>query len=171
MNQPGSYSELPLLPHQFRYVGYILLPVSLASGWLYLFGGRPATFEIPVFAVVSSYVETRWLVLAQTNILDEVAVVTLLTGLLFVAFSNEVCETDLVQKSRMRTLVYSIYSTTGICVIVYLTVYGWPAAVLFSAAFAIFLVIYIVLFRLSLLKIRVGVQHQQKRQTLNKGAL
>jgi len=170
-NQPTSYHNLPLLPNRFRYVGFVFLSISFATGWLYFFGGRPAIFEIPVFAVVTSYIETRWFVLAQTNILDEIAVITMLTGLIFVAFSREKSETNGVYLARIKSFIYGVYGTVAICSAIYLTVFGWPAAVLLSAAFVFFLVIYIVLFRLLLLKNRVEVQHQQHRKLLKKGAL
>lgn len=170
-SQRNTYHKLPLLSHRFRYVGFALLLISFVTGWLYLFGGRPAMFEIPVFAVVSSYLETRWMVMAQTNILDEIAVVTMLFGLLFVAFSCEVSETEEVYQVRMESLIYAVYGTTGSSVIIYLTVFGWPSTVLFAASFVCYLLIYIVLFRLLLLSNRVEVQHQQNRNTIKKGAL
>lgn len=167
-SQRITYHKLPLLPHRFRYVGFTLLPISFLTGWLYLFGSRPSMFEIPVFAVVSSYLETRWLVMAQTNILDEIAVVTMFLGLLFVAFSSEVSETDGVYQARIESLIYAVYGTTGIFVVIYLTVFGWPATALFAASFGCFLIIYTVLFHLLLLKDRVEVQHQQNRNPLKK---
>jgi hypothetical protein len=165
---PETYFKLPLLPHSLRYVGYLLILISLGAAYLYFWGGRPAFFEVPVFAVVSSYLETRWLVMVQTNILDEIAVVTMFIGLLFVAFSSEVSETGGVYQARVESLIYAVYGTTGIFVVIYLTVFGWPATALFAASFGCFLVIYTVLFRLLLLKDRVEVQHQQNRNPLKK---
>lgn len=161
--------EIPLLPHRFRYVGYVFLTVSLLTGWLYFFGGRPALFEIPVFAVVTSYIETRWFVQAQTNVLDEMAVITLLAGLIFIAFSKELNEMETVVSARIKSLFYAVYGTIGVCIAVYLTVFGWPSIVLLSGAFVLFLILFFVLFRLSLLKNRVEVQRQQNRNPLKKG--
>ncbi len=167
-HRPDTYDKLPLLPHSLRYVGYLLILFSLGVAYLYFFGGRPAFFEVPVFAVVSSYLETRWLVMVQTNILDEIAVVAMSVGLLFVAFSSEVSETDGVHQARVESLIYAVYGTTGIFVVIYLTVFGWPATALFAASFGCFLVIYTVLFRLLLLRYRVEVQHQQNINPLKK---
>jgi hypothetical protein len=167
----NGYLEIPLLPNRFRYIGYVSLPISLAAGWLYMVGGRPAMFDVPVFAVVTSYIETRWFVLAQTNALDEIAVITLLLGLICLLFSKEMNETETVSHLRVKSMFYSIYLTAGICTAAYLTVFGWPAIALLAVSFCLFLLLHFVLFRLFLLKNRVEVQHQQNRNPLKKGVV
>jgi hypothetical protein len=148
--QPELYTKLPLVHHSLRYAGYLLIFLSLAAAYLYHWGGRPAFFEVPVFAILTSYAETRWFVLAQTNSLDEIAVLSAFLGLLFILFAEEKNENPQVQIMRIRSLFLSVYITAMLMIIIYITVYGWPVFILISFSFIIFLVISIVIFKVYL---------------------
>lgn len=156
----------PLFPHRLRFVGFIFISLSLIAAYLYFWKGRPAFFEMPVFAFVTSYAETRWMVVAQTNALDEIAVILGIIGLLFTAFSKETHETELITSLRVRTLFHAVYITTGIWLFLYLVVYGWPVIVLSASVFILFLLIYIIIFRSCLVKAKYFSKKSEKRQYL-----
>lgn len=143
-----SYLSLPLLPNKIRYLGYPLIFISLFAAYLYFWGGRPVLFEIPVFAIVTSYAETRWLVLAETNALDEIAIIFALLGLLIIGFSRDKNENKNKNKSRITAIYYAVYITIALWIILYVIIYGWPIIVVSSSIFIVFLTIYILLFRL-----------------------
>lgn len=145
-----SYHSLPLLPNRFRFAGYILIFFSLGATYLYFLGGRPTVFEIPVFAFVTSYAETRCFVIAQTNALDELAVLFAVLGLLFVLFSKERIENAEIENLRVRSLFLSVYFTSGLIIMFYLFVFGWPVFILISLSFVLFLIISITSFRIYL---------------------
>lgn len=145
-----SYRSLPLLPYRFRFAGYTMILLSLGAAYLYFPGGRPAAFEVPVFAFVTSYAETRWFVIAQTNALDELAVLFAVLGLLFILFSRERIENAEIENLRVRSLFLSVYYTSGLIIMFYLFVFGWPVFILISLSFILFLIISITSFRISL---------------------
>lgn len=147
-NKPETYYKLPLLPHSLRYVGYLLIFLSLGAAYLYFWGSRPAFFEVPVFAVVTSYAETRWLVIAQTNALDEIFVIFALLGLLFIGFSRDKNESHLLNESRVKAIYYATYVTTALWIVMYVTIYGWPIIPVSAGVFLLFLIVYILSFRL-----------------------
>lgn len=147
-DEDESYDRLPLLPHRFRFVGYVLIFSGLGAAYLYFWGGRPTFFEVPVFAIATSYVETRWFVLAQTNLLDEMAIIFAVVGLLFIGFSREAYETRQLNNLRGRALLLSAYSTSIIWIILYLTIFGWPMIVVSATIFLLFLATYILTFQL-----------------------
>lgn len=149
-----SKSSLPLFPYRSRWGGYVAILAGLFSGYLYFWGGRPAFFEIPVFAVVTSYAETRWFVFAKTNALDEMAVVFILAGLMLIAFSKERNEDRRLDQIRIRSLFYSVYATISIWILLYLTVFGWPTIILSAGIFILFLLTYILIFNSSLIRLR-----------------
>lgn len=151
-NQSDSYSKLPLLHHSLRYAGYLLIFISLGAAYLYNWGGRPAFFEVPVFAILTSYAETRWFVFAQTNALDEIAVISALLGLLFILFAKEKNEAPEMQMMRFRSLFLSVYITTILMIITYITVYGWPVFILISFSFIIFLLVSNIIFKMYVTK-------------------
>jgi len=151
-NQSDIYSKLPLLHHSLRYAGYFLIFISLGAVYLYHWGGRPAFFEVPVFAILTSYAETRWFVFAQTNALDEIAVISALLGLLFILFAKEKNEIPEMQMMRFRSLFLSSYITTILMIIAYITVYGWPVFILISFSFIIFLLVSNIIFKMYITK-------------------
>ena len=148
--EQGEEANLPLFPYRFRYAGFALIILGFGAAYLYFFGGRPAFFEVPVLAIVTSYVETRWFVAAQTNSLDEISFLFFLCGLLFIGFSRDKNENHITNLIRIKMLFYSVYLTSLIWGLAYITVYGWPIIVVSAFIFATFLIVYIILSRLSL---------------------
>lgn len=163
--RPATYFKLPLLPHLFRYVGYLLIFLSLGSAYLYFWGGRPVFFEVPVFAVVTSYAETRWFVLAQTNALDEMALVFALAGLLIIFFSKEKIESEYLSFLRMKAIVYGIFTTSTLLVLIYLTVYGWPVFIAIAFSYLLFLIVSFLIFKILVhLKTSLPVNSKSKKE-------
>lgn len=146
--ESDSEFRLPLLPYRFRHAGYVMIILGFGAAYLYFRGGRPAFFEIPVFAVVTSYAETRWFVIALTNSLDEIAFLFLLIGLLFIGFSKKKTENHLTNHTRIKALFYSAYITTILWGTAYLTVYGWPIIAVSSFIFAVFLLVNMIMLQI-----------------------
>ncbi len=71
---------LPLLDYKYKYAGILLIFTAAISGYLYFFGGKPDWLVSKIFAVLTSYLETRTFVVAQTNLLDEIASIFLVAG-------------------------------------------------------------------------------------------
>ena len=139
--------SLPLLPYRWRFAGLGLVIAGLIAGYLYYYGGRPAFFEVPVFAIITSYIETRTWVIAQTNLLDEMAAVFILTGLIFLAFSREKNENEEVQILRFKALLYAVYLTTSLWILSFLLIFGWPIIIASAFIFAVFLLANLIIFR------------------------
>lgn len=148
----GYYSAIQLFPHRFRRLGYLFLLIAFATSYLYFWGGRPSFFEVPVFAIITSYAETRWMGLAQTNLLDELTHLFLISGLIFIAFSKESHETEMIQQCRIKALFYAVYLTSAIWIVIYMTVYGWPIVIVSASIFVLMLVLFIFIFRYLLYK-------------------
>ena len=162
---PQSYHQLPLLPYRFRYVGLFLILLSFGAAYLYFWGGRPDFFEIPVFAIVTSYAETRWMIVAQTNALDEIAVVFGILGLLFIGFSREKQEIAGYNPVRVKALFYSVYIAAGLWILIYLTIFGWPIIIISAMIFILFLLTYIITFRFLLFKKNIEVSSINQLKT------
>jgi hypothetical protein len=150
----SSYCTSLLFPYFFRYIGILLIFIGIGSVYLYFWGGRPDFFEVPVLALVTSYIDTRWFVVAQTNLLDELAFVFGITGLIFTSFSKEKKENWLTGQLRSYAFILSVYITTGIWIFLYLVVFGWPIILLSATAFILFLVIYFTTFQILLKRVK-----------------
>jgi hypothetical protein len=146
--------DLPLFPFSFRFFGILLIIIGAISGYMYYWGGKPAFFEIPVFAVYTSYIKTRYFVIAQTNLLDEAAAVFILTGLIFTGFSKEKNEDQSTSLLRVKALLYAVYVAAAVWVALFIFIFGWPIIIASSFVFLIFLLTFIFIFRLMLFKVK-----------------
>ncbi|MBV5312302.1 MAG: hypothetical protein JZU47_03340 [Prolixibacteraceae bacterium] len=139
--------KLFLFPHRTRFYGLILILVSLACAWLYFWGGKPDIFNIRIFAIVSAYIETRYFVWAQTNILDELAAVFLIAGITIISFSKEKNESDLLDLFRVKALYNSLFITLALWILCILLIYGLAIFIVSSGVLILYLINYNILFR------------------------
>jgi hypothetical protein len=140
--------NLPLFPNRARWVGISLFLAGLVSGYLYFLGSRPAFFQVPVFAIVSSYMENRFLVIAQTNILDELFAIFCLAGIFLIVFSREANEHDGDDLIRASALQRAVYLTAILWGFTFLLVFGYSIFLISTFVFAVLPVIYYIFFRI-----------------------
>lgn len=143
---------LPLLPNRFRLVGLIILVPGILAAYLYYFGGKPDFFVSRIFALVTSYAETRYWVNAQTNLLDEIAAVFLIAGLSLLVFSKEKSEDGETGIIRTKSFIYAAYITIAIWLISFFFVYGWAIFIFSTFIFPIYLLSNLFIFRFMVLK-------------------
>jgi hypothetical protein len=142
----------PLFKHWLRYVGLALLLIGGLAGYFYFAGGKPEFFTTKVFAFLTSYMETRTFVVAQTNLLDETAAIFLILGLIFIGFSSEKNEKPELNALRIKALIYAVFVSSGIWIICFLFIYGWPVFLFATSVFPLFLLAFIVGFRILIFK-------------------
>jgi hypothetical protein len=111
-----------LLPFPFKLAGLCLTLSGLAFAVLYLwFDFR---FTIPVFAVFSSFVETKIFATFRTNFADELIMLLLIAGLGLIVFSKEKTETGNLLVSRTKALAFASIANTIFLLFSILFVYG-----------------------------------------------
>ncbi len=84
--------------------------------------------------------------MAQTNILDEVAVVLFIISLIFIGFSSQKNENDVIIRIRMKSLIYSAYISSIIWIISIVLIFGWAIFISSSFVFILFLILNILIF-------------------------
>lgn len=161
-------SSIPLLPEKTRYIGYGLIPIGLFTAYMYYFGGKPSFFEIPVFAIVTSYLETRFLVIAQTNILDETAAVCIISGLICIGFARLQEEDAVITTIRIRALFFAVYFSAGTWIALFLLIFGWPILIVSSIIFLIFLLTNYIVLQVLLIKHKRNLSSQSKNPSQTK---
>ena len=103
---------------------------------------------MPVFAVYSSFLETKMFVTFRTQFADELILLLLITGLALIVFSREKTETEELIKLRADALVKSILINTLLLILSIVFIYGSGFIyVLVFNLFSIF-IIYLVFFYL-----------------------
>lgn len=79
---------------------------------------------MPVFAVFSSFMETKMLVTFRTNFADELILLLLICGFGLIVFSKEKNETDNLDPLRIKALVKAIIANTVLLLFSILFVFG-----------------------------------------------
>lgn len=142
----AGVTKIPLFPYYTRFIGLILVLLGLISGFLYFFAGKPSFFNAKVFAVVTAYLKTRYLVIIKTNLLDEIAAVFMVAGLAFIAFSKEKTEKETYDLIRLKSLLYAVYCSVILWISIFLLVYGYLIFVAAILVYISFFIIYITIF-------------------------
>ena len=144
--------KLSLFPFWTKFLGLALMLLALPFAYLYFWGGRPEFFNIKTFAVITSYAETRYFVLSQTNALDEIAATLFLTGITLFSFSKEKTEKEYFEQLRVKALINALYLTMLLWVLSFLLIYGKVIFLVSFFIFLIFLLVYNLIFRYYLFK-------------------
>lgn len=79
---------------------------------------------LPVFAIYSSFFETKLFTIIQTNIADELILLILLLGFIFVSFSRERNERQNDRILRADALNYALISNAVFLIVAILFVFG-----------------------------------------------
>ncbi|MEI6048695.1 MAG: hypothetical protein WCS03_07320 [Bacteroidota bacterium] len=111
-----------MLSFRYKIPGFVLIFIGLILTILYF--SIEFRFELPVFAVASSYVETRFFTTFSTNFADELILLTLLTGFSLVVFSKEKNELDFYNSLRIRAIVKTSVANVLFLIFSVMFVYG-----------------------------------------------
>jgi hypothetical protein len=127
-----------LLPYRFKWIGAVLVFIGLAGLVFYLwFDFR---LIVPVFAVFSSFLETKMFTTFRTNIADELIILSFLTGFFFLTFSKEKTESEILDQIRTKAFSKAILANVGLLIFSILFIYGNGfLAILLLNLFSIFI--------------------------------
>jgi hypothetical protein len=121
-----------------------------------LYFGFNFRFEVPVFAVISSYMETRFLATFRTNFADETIILLLLCGFSLVVFSKERNEHDGLKGMRSEALRKAIITDIGLLLFSVLFIYGTVFIAIVMLNLILPFVLYLFFFYMLLLRARLN---------------
>jgi amino acid transporter len=133
-----------MLSYKFRLPGFILIAAGIIM--TILFFTIDFRIEIPVLAIVSSYMETKFFAIFKTNFADELIILTLLAGLSLVAFSEEKDENEMHPLLRSRAFAKTALINTVFMAISVIFIYGTGFMSVMIADIFLPFVIYLVVF-------------------------
>ncbi len=105
-----------LLPHQFKFIGWVLFIPFLVLGLWQLFTSYepewltvkvPAFFNGEISLGQNTDADTQIIQIVKNNIADEICAVLILVGVLFLLLAREVDEDELVMKLRLESLLWA----------------------------------------------------------------
>jgi hypothetical protein len=111
-----------LLPNKNRWIGWMLVIAGLAGTLAYLLTDFRIT--LPVFALYSGFLESKFFTVYQSNVADELILILLLAGLFMVTFSGEKKEDDRIAGIRSVAWRRAIMTNSILLALSILLVYG-----------------------------------------------
>lgn len=111
-----------LLPHRFRWAGLACLVAGMAA--LVIYQWFDFRIMMPVFAVFSSFLQTKYFTVIQTNAADEIMLLLLLAGLFILSFTREKNESGDMDRIRARALALAFMTNTALLLFAVLFFYG-----------------------------------------------
>ncbi len=124
----------------------MLATAGLILGVLYL--AIDLRFELPVLAIVSSYMETRFFTVFKTNFADEAIFLLLLTGLFMMAFSRDREEAAWLGEVRLKALTIMLIADTAFLLFTVLFIYGSGFLALIMLQTILPLTLYLLIFHM-----------------------
>ena len=143
-----------LFPHRFRIIGWVLAIVAVV-GYL--------CFPEFHFKMPSLYFDTffddenesGFFRMATANSLS-IAMILLTIGLLFIGFSKEKVEDEFVQYLRAQSLIWATYVTAILFIVTTLLIYGIAYIYVPFLVFYVFLILFIIKFRIEVHRFNKG---------------
>ncbi|WP_080058570.1 hypothetical protein [Spirosoma aerolatum] len=107
-----------LFPHSYRLIGWLIFVPCFVIGIAFFY----ADVKIPFLTVPFAGWKIPGDVIPQ-NLTDEMACIGVIIGLMFIAFSREKTEDEMISQLRLEALQWSVYVNYLILAIAILTVY------------------------------------------------
>lgn len=111
-----------LLPYRLKIAGMVLAFAGAISAIIYIFFDYK--FKIPVFAVYSSFLSTKYFTSFKTNFFDELTLLLLISGLALIVFTKEKNETEGLDSIRFKAFFRALIANTIFLLLSVIFVYG-----------------------------------------------
>jgi hypothetical protein len=144
-----------LMPRNFRFVGIFFIVLGLILGISrFYFGNKPDLLDMKMFALSSSYLDTRYMEFVRNNLSEEFTGFFLIAGLFLIAFSREKEENEQKNKLRLRAFYITAYLNFLFLLVSLFFTFGFAFVYMLIANMGISLLLYIVVFRTLLIQNR-----------------
>lgn len=108
-----------LFPHAYRLIGWFLFIPSAILGFISVTGEVEFSFlTLPI--VADNFLGTEKLI----NLTNELAALGVIAGLLFIAFSREKVEDEMISQLRLEALQWSVFANYLILAVLIIAVHG-----------------------------------------------
>jgi len=111
-----------MLPHRYKPIGSVLVLIGLGLAIFYSL--HKIDISVPVFAIHSSYLETKYFAIIKNNIFEELIILFFITGFILTAFSKERLETEMYRKIRGEAWQAAVLLNSAILIFATLFIYG-----------------------------------------------
>ncbi|NMH28759.1 hypothetical protein [Flavobacterium silvaticum] len=117
-----------LFPRSFKVIGCILFLIGLSMGIFIFFSGESMDryLVVPVFAIVDTIPlgKSSSFSIVENSIFDEISIVLLIMGGLFVSFSRLKTEDEFIRQIRYESLIWAVYFNFAVMLFCTAFIYG-----------------------------------------------
>ena len=149
--------KIALLPYKCRYAGLALILTGLILSIVYIWFDFRVT--LPVFAMISAFYEVRFFTLIQTNVADELILLSLMTGLALIVLAKEHHENEHTNTLRLLALFRAMVLNISLLMASLLFVFGSGFVSILIFNLFSFPLFYIIFFRY------LRYKHREKTST------
>lgn len=165
--------SIPLLPRYFRWIGLVFIlcffalsffNMSVEKQWIVIpfkiFGGSTSIgdYSFPMLAILS---EAGFFKIVDRDMNFTIQLLTIQLGLSFIAFSKNKIEDEMINSIRLYSWSWAIISSVVFMVLSTLFVFdGWYAVISFHCL-SILLLIYILIFHISIYRLNRRILHEE----------
>ena len=111
-----------LLPHYCKTIGIILVLIGIV--FLVLYSKFDFNYTTSVFDIISIYLENRFFVITQNNIIDEIILILFVVGFGLIVFSKEKNEAEHLNALRDKALINAVIVNTFFMLFSIFFIYG-----------------------------------------------
>tara|TARA_B110000008_G_scaffold199118_1_gene197677 strand:+ start:13414 stop:13863 length:450 start_codon:yes stop_codon:yes gene_type:complete len=144
----------------FKKIGWILFLPSLIFGVLTLFMDIESSWlNFNMFAIWSEgfFEDDIFLSFIKNNITDEILMIGFIISIMFIAFSKEKKEDELLSKIRLESLMWAVYINYAIIIVCTITLYGLAFSWVMLLNLFTLLIIFMARYNWLLYKFRKGL--------------
>ena len=144
-----------LFPNSFKLVGLAITAIAFVALIIWACLENSPEFKMPAVIEGDLLGDCDYFCIADCGLITFIIPI-LITGLVFIGFSKEKIEDEFVMSIRERSLVWATYCAAILLVIFTLTIYSWSYLYAIYSIFPLFLILFIIKFRIELHKVNKG---------------
>lgn len=153
-----------LLPSKYRMMGWvILIPAVVLGLYTLIKDWEPAILDLTVFGFFldDTFGTEKLMGFTENNVLNEILGILIIIGGLFVAFSKEKDEDEMITKIRLESLVWATYLNYGILIVAFLFLYDFSFFWVMVFNMYTILFLFIIRFTLKVWKFKTTMAHDE----------
>ena len=144
-----------LFPNGFKLVGLVITAIAFVALIIWACLENSPEFKMPAVIEGDLLGDCDYFCIADCGLITFIIPI-LITGLVFIGFSKEKIEDEFVMSIREQSLVWATYCAAIMLVIFTLTIYSWSYLYAIYSIFPLFLILFIIKFRIELHKANKG---------------
>ena len=144
-----------LFPNSFKLIGLAITAIAFVALIIWACLDNSPEFKMPAVIEGDLLGDCDYFCIADCGLITFIIPI-LITGLVFIGFSKEKIEDEFVMSIREQSLVWATYCAAILLVIFTLTIYSWSYLYAIYSIFPLFLILFIIKFRIELHKANKG---------------